>query len=46
MRDKLQALFNECKTELKNIGIDLDNKIVETITINIAKRNCKRKIYY
>ncbi|MBP3503351.1 MAG: SprT-like domain-containing protein [Clostridia bacterium] len=42
MEDKLQALFNECKTELKNIGIDLNNKIIGRITINIAKRNCNR----
>ena len=42
MEDKLQNLFNECKLELKNIGIDLNNSIVGTITISIAKRNCKR----
>ena len=42
MEDKLQNLFNECKTELKSIGIDLENKLVGTIAINISKRNCKR----
>ena len=42
MEDKLQNLFNECKIELKSIGIDLNNKLVGAITINLAKRNCKR----
>lgn len=42
MEDKLQKLFNECKLELKNIGIDLNDSIVGTITISIAKRDCKR----
>lgn len=42
MEDKLQNLFNECKIELKSIGIDLNNKLVGTIAINVAKRDCKR----
>lgn len=42
MDDKLQNIFNECKSELKDIGIDIDNKLVGKITINIAKRDCKR----
>ncbi|MBO5349199.1 MAG: SprT-like domain-containing protein [Clostridia bacterium] len=42
MEEKLQELFYECKNELKNIGIDLNHKLVGEITINIAKRNCQR----
>lgn len=42
MDDKLQELFFQCKKELKAIGIDLNNKNIGDITINIAKRDCKR----
>lgn len=42
METKLQNLFKECKEELNNIGIDLNNENIGSISINIAKRNCKR----
>lgn len=42
MNEKLQKMFSDCKMELKNIGIDLDDEMVGTITISIAKRKCKR----
>lgn len=42
MEEKLQKLFYECKDELYKIGIDLNNKNIGEISINIAKRNCKR----
>lgn len=42
MEEKLQYLFYECKKELNQIGINIDDKEVGDISINIAKRNCKR----
>ena len=42
MEEKLQNLFNECKHELGSIGIDLNSKMIGSIEINLAKRNCKR----
>lgn len=42
MDTKLQSLYEECKLELKNIGINLDNNLVGNITVDISKRNCKR----
>lgn len=42
MEEKLRKLFIECKDELSSIGIDINNKLVGNIDINIAKRNCKR----
>lgn len=42
MEEKLKTLFAECKNELNSIGIDLENKLIGSIDINIAKRNCKR----
>ena len=43
MEEKLNTLYNECKNELKSIGIDLDDKSkVGTINIRLAPRNCKR----
>jgi predicted SprT family Zn-dependent metalloprotease len=42
MDQKLQDLFYECKNELNSIGIDLNDKAVGKISINIAKRSCKR----
>ena len=43
MEEKLNALYNECKNELKSIGIDIDDKSkVGTIDIILAPRNCKR----
>ncbi|MBR2745020.1 MAG: SprT-like domain-containing protein [Clostridia bacterium] len=42
MEEKLQHLFNECKNELYDIGIDIENKNIGNISISIGKRNCKR----
>lgn len=42
MEQKLQRLFDECKSELYSIGIDLNNEQIWDITIGIGKRNCKR----
>lgn len=43
MELKLQKLFEECKSELYTIGIDLQEEdIVGDISIEISKRNCKR----
>ena len=42
MELKLQRLFDECKSELYSIGIDLNNEQIGDITIGIGKRNCKR----
>ena len=42
MEEKLNSLFNECIDELKSAGINVKNKDVGEITINLAKRNAKR----
>ena len=43
MEEKLIKLYNECKNELKSIGLDIENKEkIGTIIIKIAKRECKR----
>ena len=43
MEEKLIRLYNECKNELKSIGIDIDDtEKVGKIDIRIGKRNCKR----
>ena len=43
MEEKLNMLYNECKTELDSIGINIENnKQIGKISIRIGKRNCKR----
>ena len=42
MEEKIQKLFDECKDELKGIGIDLGKQSVGQITVELAKRNCQR----
>lgn len=42
MEEKLKILFAECKNELNSIGINLENKLIGSIDVSIAKRNCKR----
>ncbi len=42
MDEKLNKLFLECKYELKGIGIDIEDSSVGKITIDVAKRKCKR----
>ena len=43
MEEKLKKLFDECKEELKSIGLDIDDKDkIGIINIKIGKRNCKR----
>lgn len=43
MEEKLNRIFNECKEELKNIGIDIeDEKSIGKIDISISKRSSKR----
>ena len=43
MEEKLEKLYKECKTELKSIGINLEDKAkIGKINIRIGKRNCKR----
>ncbi len=42
MEEKLDRLFKECIQELEKIGIDINNKDIGKIEINISKRNNKR----
>ncbi|MBP3255705.1 MAG: SprT-like domain-containing protein [Clostridia bacterium] len=43
MEEKLTKLYDECKNELKSIGIDIDSyEKIGTVYIRIGKRNCKR----
>ena len=42
MKEKLDRLFKECIQELEKIGIDINNKDIGKIEINISKRNNKR----
>ena len=42
MEEKLDRLFKECIQELEKIGIDINNKDIGKIDINISKRNNKR----
>lgn len=42
MEQELQYLFYECKKELNQIGINVDNKEVGDISISLAKRSYKR----
>lgn len=43
MEQKLQKLYNECRNELKSIGIDIDNiSQVGEIDISLSKRSVKR----
>ena len=43
VEEKLFNLFEECKSELKNIGIDVyDEKKYGKIDIKFSKRNAKR----
>ena len=43
VEEKLLKLFNECKDDLKSVGIDIeDERKVGKIVIKIAPRNCKR----
>ena len=42
MEEKLNILFYNCVDELKSIGIDIKNKDIGEITIELAKRNTKR----
>lgn len=39
---KLEQLYNQCKNELKSIGLDIDDKNLGTITVQVAKRTTKR----
>ena len=42
MQEKLYKLFKECKSELKSIGINLENKtLIGDIDISISKRSKK-----
>lgn len=41
--EKLKKLYNECKNELKSIGIEIENNNkIGNINIKIGRRNCKR----
>lgn len=42
MKEKLDRLFKECIQELEKIGININNKDIGKIEINISKRNNKR----
>lgn len=42
MEERVIELFNECKSELKSINIDIDSENIGNIDIKIAKRNSKR----
>ncbi|HIT71224.1 MAG TPA: SprT-like domain-containing protein [Candidatus Scatovivens faecipullorum] len=43
MQEKLYKLFKECKSELKSIGINIENKtLIGDIDISISKRSKKR----
>ena len=42
MEEKLKKLYNECKIELNNIGIDLSEENIGQIDIKFAKRKTKR----
>ena len=42
MEEKLKYLYNECRTELNSIGINLDEKNIGKINISLTNRNTKR----
>ena len=42
MEEKLYKLYQECLNELKSIGIDIKNKNIGDIQIQISRRNNKR----
>lgn len=42
MEEKLQRLYKECILELNSIGINLDEKEIGQIDVNLAKRKTKR----
>lgn len=46
MQEKLDKLFKECKSELKSIGIDIENtSLIGNIDISISKRSKKTYAY-